>query len=81
MPSYKPANQKRGHGVQYHYGIRTERFKLIHFSKGNEWELFDLKNDKSEMNNIYKNKEYESKVKELQSSLQDLLNEYKVKFE
>ena len=54
---------------------------MIHFSKGNEWELFDLKNDKSEMNNIYKNKEYESKVKELQSSLQDLLNKYKVKFE
>ena len=40
--------------VQPHYGIRTDRYKLIHFYYSmDEWELYDLKNDPSEMNNIY----------------------------
>ena len=43
------------HKVQPHYGIRTERYKLIHFYYSmDEWELYDLENDPQEMNNIYK---------------------------
>ena len=42
------------HMVKRHYGIRTDRYKLIHFYYDiDEWELFDLKNDPNEMNNIY----------------------------
>ena len=43
------------HKVQPHYGIRTERYKLIHFYYSmDEWELYDLQRDPNEMNNIYK---------------------------
>lgn len=42
------------HAVKRHYGIRTARYKLIHFYNDiDEWELYDLKNDPHEMNNIY----------------------------
>ncbi len=40
------------HAVKRHYGIRTDRYKLIHFYDDiNEWELFDLKKDPAEMKN------------------------------
>ena len=42
------------HAVKRHYGIRTERYKLMHFYYDiNEWELYDLKNDPDEMHNVY----------------------------
>lgn len=42
------------HAVKRHYGIRTERYKLIHFYNDiDEWELYDLQEDPTEMNNIY----------------------------
>jgi len=33
------------HMVHRHYGVRTERYKLIYFYGLKEWELYDLKND------------------------------------
>ena len=33
------------HRVQPHYGVRTERYKLIYFNKIDQWELFDLQKD------------------------------------
>ena len=42
------------HMVPRHYGIRTERYKLIHFYQfGNEWEMYDLEEDPDELTNIY----------------------------
>ena len=42
------------HMVPRHYGIRTERYKLIHFYQfGEEWELYDLQEDPDELTNIY----------------------------
>jgi arylsulfatase A-like enzyme len=41
------------HNVAAHYGIRTERYKLIYFNKLDQWELYDLKNDPVEMRNLY----------------------------
>jgi arylsulfatase A-like enzyme len=42
------------HMVPRHYGIRTERYKLIHFYQfGEEWELYDLETDPDELTNIY----------------------------
>ncbi|WP_105047386.1 sulfatase family protein [Polaribacter gangjinensis] len=67
------------HHVQPHYGIRTERYKLIHYYYDmDEWELFDLENDPNELNNIYaeaKNKELISKLK---TRLSELKKEYKM---
>ncbi len=43
------------HAVRRHYGIRTDRYKLIHFYGHdiNAWELYDMKNDPHEMHNLY----------------------------
>ncbi|PCJ95403.1 MAG: sulfatase [Flavobacteriaceae bacterium] len=52
------------HHVKRHYGVRTDRYKLIHFYYDiEEWELYDLEKDPSEMHNVYNDAEY-SKVKE-----------------
>jgi arylsulfatase A-like enzyme len=67
------------HNVKSHYGVRTNRYKLIHFQKTNEWEFYDLHKDKDEMNNLYKNKEYSPKISELKLSLKSLLEKYEVK--
>ena len=41
------------HQVARHYGIRTERYKLIRFYEFGEWELFDLQQDPDELRNLY----------------------------
>ena len=42
------------HMVPRHYGIRTERYKLMHFYRfGNEWEMYDLQKDPDELTNLY----------------------------
>ena len=47
------------HMVKRHYGVRTDRYKLMHFYYDiDEWEMYDLKEDPSEMMNVYDNPEY-----------------------
>ena len=42
------------HDVKKHYGVRTERYKLIHFYNDiDAWELYDLQNDPHELNNVF----------------------------
>ena len=42
------------HKVQPHYGIRTDRYKLMHFYYSmDEWELYDMEADPQEMRNLY----------------------------
>ena len=49
------------HAVKRHYGIRTERYKLIHFYYNiDEWELYDLRKDPDEMHNVYNDPAYRS---------------------
>jgi arylsulfatase A-like enzyme len=67
------------HSVKRHYGIRTERYKLIHFYYDCDyWELYDLKNDPKEMNNIYSNKAYKPIIEKLKKRLTELEKQYKV---
>ena len=40
------------HCVEPHYGIRTERYKLISYYNINQWELFDLEKDPDEMESL-----------------------------
>lgn len=40
------------HWVAPHYGIRTEKFKLIDYYTRNEWEMFDLGKDPDEMESL-----------------------------
>ena len=56
--------------VKRHYGVRTERYKLVHFYNDiNWWELYDLQADPSEMHNLYGQPEYEPVVKELKEEI------------
>src|SRR5690606_14770338 len=42
------------HHVYPHFGLRTDRYKLVRFYGGaDSWELYDLQNDPHELNNIY----------------------------
>ena len=41
------------HSVARHYGVATGRYKLIHYYRRGEWEMFDLEKDPHEMNSVY----------------------------
>jgi len=65
------------HSVKRHYGVRTDRYKLIHFYYDiDEWELYDLQNDPDEMNNIINDPENAALVNELKEVLQKLQDQY-----
>jgi arylsulfatase A-like enzyme len=65
------------HHVQPHYGIRTERYKLIHFYYSVDlWELYDLKKDPQELNNLIHVKKHASLIKSLKDELYTLKSEY-----
>ena len=57
------------HQVAKHYGIRTSNYKLIHYYRVGEWELFDLKNDPDEQINLYSQTQYASIVQGLKNKL------------
>tara|TARA_A100001037_G_scaffold9786_1_gene9611 strand:+ start:833 stop:2302 length:1470 start_codon:yes stop_codon:yes gene_type:complete len=68
------------HFVKKHYGIRTDRYKLIHFYDDiDAWEFYDLKNDPNEINNIYNNKNYKREIDSAKRKLYKLQNEFKDK--
>ena len=65
------------HMVKRHYGIRTDRYKLIHFYDDiDEWELYDLQEDPSEMHNLYGEKGYGQITQTLFNQLVDLQKHY-----
>jgi len=64
------------HMVRRQYGVRTERYKLIHFYEEGGWELFDLERDPSELRSVYDDPRYRSVVTELEGRLADLREQY-----
>ena len=65
------------HNVAAHYGIRTDRYKLIYFDKLNQWELYDLKKDPIEMHNLYGDPASAALTKQLRAELYRLRKELK----
>jgi len=66
------------HSVKRHYGVRTQRCKLIHFYHDiDEWELYDLQKDPREMKNVYDNPAYGGIVKQLKAELKRLRTKFK----
>ncbi len=65
------------HMVKRHYGIATDRYKLIHFYYDvDQWELYDLKTDPDEMHNVYGDPDYAEIQKELHEKLTGLRKKY-----
>ena len=65
------------HMVKRHYGVATDRYKLIHFYYDiNEWELYDLEEDPNEMNSVYDNPEYAEVQEQMHQRLTELRAEY-----
>ena len=73
------------HHVPGHYGIRTDRWKLIDYygrpldksgahppDTPPEWELFDMRNDPHEMNNLYSDPKHAAVVRQLKAELDRL---------
>jgi arylsulfatase A-like enzyme len=66
------------HMVPRHYGIRTERFKLMHFYQfGEEWEFYDLENDPDELTNLYEEPQHAHEIAKVKQQLRDLQTYYK----
>lgn len=68
------------HNVHRHYGVVTDRYKLVHFyQKGVDyWELFDREIDPKELTSYYGKPEYAAAQKELHAELARLRKELKV---
>lgn len=65
------------HFAKKHYGIRTKKYKLIHYYGDDIWEFFDLERDPKELINQYDNQEYSRIINSLTIDLQDLQTKYK----
>jgi arylsulfatase A-like enzyme len=66
------------HGVARHYGVRTERYKLVYYYQNDEWELFDLVTDPADQINLYGKPGYAEITRDLQQRLRALRVQYDV---
>ncbi len=65
------------HSVKRHYGISTKQYKLMHFYYDiDEWEMYDLKADPSELRNVFDDPAYASVKADLQNRLEALRGQY-----
>jgi arylsulfatase A-like enzyme len=65
------------HNVMRHYGITTDKYKLIHFYYDiDEWELYDLEKDPMEMKNVYNDPAYSEVKEDLHQQLEGLREKY-----
>ena len=67
------------HMVKKQYGVRTDRYKLIHFYDDiDQWEFYDLEKDPQELHNAINDTEYEDEVSLMHQKLDSLQALYKV---
>jgi arylsulfatase A-like enzyme len=68
------------HSVRKHYGVVTDRYKLVRFYGDDidEWELFDLQKDPRELRSVFGQPDYAKTQKELEQELARLRKELKV---
>ncbi len=65
------------HMVKRHYGVRNDRYKLIHFYNDIDcWELYDLENDPHELHNLYEDPAYSVQVAVMKDELRKLQEQY-----
>ena len=66
------------HVVPRHDGVRTDRYKLIHYYERGDWELFDLARDPHEMRSAYDDPTYRGVRQRLTATLDSLRTAYEV---
>jgi arylsulfatase A-like enzyme len=66
------------HAVPRHYGVRTDRYKLIHYYQLDEWELFDLQTDPQELQSVHADPAYADVRAQLARRLEELRSQYAV---
>jgi arylsulfatase A-like enzyme len=64
------------HAVARHYGVRTDRYKLIRYYQTGEGELFDLQEDPNELQSRYDDPAFAEIRKELEAELARLRKQY-----
>ena len=66
------------HWVPRHYGITTEKYKLMHlYYDMDYWELFDLQADPEEMKNVYDDPAFSEVREDLHRELDRLMEKYR----
>ena len=66
------------HNVARHMGVRTDRYKLIHFYYDIDyWELYDLEKDPREMTNVYNDPAYTLIKDEMHQKLEEVKKKYR----
>jgi arylsulfatase A-like enzyme len=64
------------HNVRKNRGVRTERYKLIHYYEApEEFELYDLQEDPGELNNLYGEATHDALAKDLRQRIEELRKE------
>ena len=66
---YRYYHDPGDHNTRAHYGVRTRTHKLIYFWKKDQWELFDLVHDPSELHNLYGEPGHEELTRTLKAEL------------
>lgn len=74
---YQYFEYPKWHNVQPHYGVRTDRYKLIHFYYNIDvWEFYDLQKDPNELTNKINDPAYQKTIKELKAEIVKLQKKY-----
>ena len=66
------------HAVRRHNGVRTDRYKLIHYYNIGQYELFDLERDPREMTSVAEDPAYAEVLAGLKAKLIELQAQYEV---
>lgn len=64
------------HNAPKHEGVRTKRYKLMHFYEADGYDLFDLQNDPNEMTDVSKHPRYQRVFEQMKRKLTFLRNKY-----
>ena len=64
------------HEVPIHDGVRSDRYKLMYFPRGRQWQLFDLETDPQEMKSVHADPNYADVMVGMKSRLVDLRKFY-----
>jgi len=66
------------HNVPRHDGVRTHRYKLIHFYDDNDWDLYDLEKDPNEMRDVYESADYKDVLENMTRRYRSIRKQYDV---